>query len=234
MSDRVHLFFDLDRTLWDFERNSMETLKGLFLEGELEARGAGPFDAFNAVYQRENAQCWEDYREGRMVKEVLRAERFRRALAGCGIEDEALAEHMGWKYVERSPHQQHLIPGTLEVLEALHLRGHGIHILTNGFSEVQHIKVDNTGIGHYVDHLLTSEELGHLKPARACFDAALERVGATAAQAWMIGDDHGADVVGAHEAGWRAVHYDADGDAREDSPAFARVGDLRELLAILP
>jgi putative hydrolase of the HAD superfamily len=234
MSEPAALFFDLDRTLWDFERNSLETLKGLFVDFALEDRGKGDFAAFNAIYQRENAQCWADYREGRMAKEVLRSERFKRALSGFGVEDDDLAASLGWKYVERGPHQRHLLPGTLEVLEALKTRGHEIHILTNGFSEIQHIKVENTGIAPWVDMLLTSEELGHLKPAKACFEGALLATGAHRERAWMIGDDHGADVVGAHEAGWKAVHFDPEGTHEGDSPAAARVGHLRELLAVLP
>lgn len=227
------LFFDLDRTLWDFERNSLETLKGLYADCGLEGRGEGSFEAFNSVYQKENEQCWAEYRAGRMQKEVLRSERFKRALSGFGVEDLELAEHMGWQYVERGPHQRHLLPGSLEVLRALRERGHDIHILTNGFSEVQHIKVENTGIAPWIDSLLTSEELGHLKPARACFDAALQATGTQGGEAWMIGDDHAADVVGAHEAGWRSVHFDPNGAHPRDSPATAQVSDLLELLAVL-
>ena len=234
MNQPAVLFFDLDRTLWDFERNSMETLKGLYADCGLEEKGEGGFEDFNEIYQRENAQCWADYREGRMPKEVLRSERFLRALRGYGIEDAQLAEHMGWQYVERGPHQRHLLPGTLEVLEALKSRGHDIHILTNGFSEVQHIKVENTGIAAHIDRLLTSEELGYLKPARACYDAALAVTGAKAVDCWMIGDDHAADIVGAHEAGWRAVHFDPIGEFPADSPAVAAVSHLRDLLAVLP
>lgn len=234
MSERTALFFDLDRTLWDFERNSLETLKGLFADFALAEKGGGDFDAFNAVYQKENAQCWADYRLGKMQKEVLRSERFKRALKGFGVDDLELAEKLGWQYVERGPHQRHLIPGSLEVLEALRNRGHEIHILTNGFSEVQHIKVKNTGISEWVDHLLTSEELGHLKPARACFDAALQWTGVRREQAWMIGDDHEADVIGAHNAGWKTVFYCPEDRTEPDSPASATVGTLQELLAVLP
>lgn len=234
MSDRTALFFDLDRTLWDFERNSLETLKGLFEDFNLADRGEGGFADFNAVYQMENAQCWADYRKGKMKKEVLRAERFKRALNGFGIDDPGLAEELGHQYVERGPHQRHLIPGSLEVLEALRSRGHEIHILTNGFSEVQHIKVENTGISKWIDHLLTSEELGHLKPARACFDAALKWTGVRREHAWMIGDDHEADVVGAHAAGWKTVFFDPDGGVEPHSPATHTVGALQDLLAVLP
>ena len=212
----------------------METLKGLFADFGLERKGSGDFQSFNRVYQRENAQCWADYRAGRMEKEVLRTERFKRALSGFGIEDASLAESMGMEYVNRGPHQRHLLPGTLEVLEALRGRGHDIHILTNGFSEIQHIKVENTGIAQWIDALLTSEQLGALKPARKCYEGALEATGALANQAWMIGDDHEADVVGAHEAGWKSVYFNPSGGEIDGSPAVATVSTLRELLAVLP
>ena len=77
---RTLLFFDLDRTLWDFERNSLETLKGLFHEADLLAEGVADFEAFNSVYQRENKACWDDYLAGRMTKPVLRTTRFQRCL----------------------------------------------------------------------------------------------------------------------------------------------------------
>ena len=119
MSDRTLLFFDLDRTLWDFERNSLETLKGLFAELDLAGRGVPDFDTFNGVYQRENAACWKAYQAGTMTKPILRGERFRRTLAVLGIEDSELAETMGSEYVARGPHQRHLLDGALEVLAEL-------------------------------------------------------------------------------------------------------------------
>ena len=117
MSDRILLFFDLDRTLWDFERNSLETLKGLFVEFDLEGMGVDGFDAFNAVYQRENGACWKAYQAGTMTKPVLRGERFRRTLAAIGIQDPTLAGTLGEEYVARGPHQRHLVEGALGRLE---------------------------------------------------------------------------------------------------------------------
>ena len=234
MSDRTLLFFDLDRTLWDFDRNSLETLKGLFAEFDLEGKGVDGFDAFNAVYQRENGACWKAYRAGTMTKPVLRGERFRRTLAALGIEDAILAGTLGEEYVARGPHQRHLVDGALDVLMALAGRGHELHILTNGFKEVQHIKVENSGIGAHIEAVWTSDELGHLKPALACYEGAIRGVGGRADQAWMIGDDHEADVVGAVAAGWKAVHFAPGGQTPSDSPAEASVRTLGELLAVLP
>jgi len=234
MSDRVLLFFDLDRTLWDFDRNSLETLKELFSELGLADRGIIDFDAFYQVYRRENAACWKAYQAGAMPKPFLRGERFRRTLDVLGIEDDALAETMGAEYVSRSPLQCHLMDGALDVLAELRSRGHSIHILTNGFKEVQHIKVENSGIGAHIDAVWTSDELGHLKPAQACFEGAILGAGGRPEQAWMIGDDHEADVVGAAAAGWKGVHYSPEGRTPEGSPAEASVRHLGELLAVLP
>ena len=228
------LFFDLDRTLWDFERNSLETLKGLFVDADLKAKGVADFDAFNTVYQRENKACWDLYLAGQMTKPVLRTTRFRRALEGVGVDCLHTAEFMGEEYVSRGPHQTHLMEGAIDVLKALRDRGHGLHILTNGFKEVQHIKVRNTGIGDHVDAVWTSDELGHLKPLPACFEGALRGAGGAVESAWMIGDDHEADVVGAHACGWKSVHFAPNGDTPADSPAVASVAHLRELLAVLP
>jgi putative hydrolase of the HAD superfamily len=233
MSVRSFLFFDLDRTLWDFERNSLETLQGLFLDFDLKQHGVRDFDAFNVIYQEENRKCWADYQCGVMTKAVLRGERFRRTLDILGL-DQALAEGLGEAYVARGPHQRHLLDGALEVLATLQARGYPLHILTNGFKEVQHIKVENSGIGRYIDAVWTSDELGSLKPARACFDGALKGVGATCDEAWMIGDDHEADVIGAHQSGWRAIHFAPDGETPKTSPAVASVRHLRDLLALLP
>ena len=228
------LFFDLDRTLWDFDRNSLETLKGLYRDFDLSSLGVEGFDAFNGVYQEENRKCWVDYQRGSMTKAVLRGERFRRTLDLLGIEDPKLVADLGGEYVARGPHQKFLLDGALEVLSALKERGHALHILTNGFKEVQHIKVKNSGIGEYIEAVWTSDEIGHLKPARACFDGALLGAGVRADEAWMIGDDHDADVVDAHEAGWKSIHFAPNGGTPESSPAEASVQHLRELLALLP
>ena len=234
MSEPTILFFDLDRTLWDFERNSLETLKSLYAELELTSRGVSGFEVFNRVYQQENAACWKSYQTGEMTKAVLRGERFRRTLAALDIEDNALAQKMGEEYVARGPHQCHLMDGALEVLAELKSRGYPLHILTNGFKEVQHIKVENSGIGAHIQAVWTSDEIGHLKPARACFDGAIVGAGGRPEQAWMIGDDHDADVLGAAAAGWKGIHFSPEGQTPEGSPAVASIKHLGELLALFP
>ena len=80
------LFFDLDRTLWDFDRNSREALEEIFLEiAQPNLPQYKTAAEFIPVYEAENEKCWKAYREGRITKEELRPLRFRKAVEGLGI-----------------------------------------------------------------------------------------------------------------------------------------------------
>lgn len=232
-SQPVDVFFDLDRTLWDFDRNSREALEEIFLEiaqpGLPEPRTV---DAFIPVYEAENEKCWKAYREGRLTKEQLRPLRFRNAMRGLGIAEfagmDALAEQMGTAYVERAPYRTALFEGAQEVCEILKNRGHRLFILTNGFEEVQHIKVNRSGLEPFFEGVFTSDALGYKKPHPECYRRGLELAGSTAECALMIGDDLECDVEGAMKAGWDAIHFDP--HRTRPVTSARRVDDLRTLL----
>jgi putative hydrolase of the HAD superfamily len=69
-----HIFFDLDRTIWDFDRNSGETIKELFFKYQLDRSIKDPED-FIKVYHKVNGQLWSLYRKGEMTKDILRTVR---------------------------------------------------------------------------------------------------------------------------------------------------------------
>ena len=87
-----HIFFDLDRTLWDFEKNAFETLVELFQLHELQSIGVSSLEDFINCYKMHNEALWALYREGKVTKEVLRSKRFRLALNEFGIQDDYLAK----------------------------------------------------------------------------------------------------------------------------------------------
>jgi len=216
MNDSVDtLFFDLDRTLWDFEKNSAQTLNELYHEFDLKGHGCATFERFIEVYQMENKKCWDAYLAGRLTQAVLRPARYTNTLRVLGIENEQLGATLGEQYVQRSPRQKHLLPGALDVLADLKGRGHRIIILTNGFDEVQRIKVNNSGIAPFVDRVLTSDELGFKKPDARCFAAAFDIAECAPNNTWMIGDDFQADIMGAAAVGMRQVYFDRYGDRDE-------------------
>lgn len=202
------LFFDLDHTLWDFEKNSREALSEGYHHLKLNSLGVGSIEEYIQEYERSNAWCWGEYRDGRMDKAELRGRRFSLALKKWKVEhDIELGESLGSHYVRTSPYKTHLVNGALDVVKMLFERGHKLVMLTNGFEEVQHIKVERCGLSPFFESVLTSDALGVKKPNAGIFKFALDLSNSSAANAVMIGDSLESDIIGARDAGWGQVYY---------------------------
>lgn len=202
-----HIFFDLDRTLWDFDRNSEFALRQILTEEKLLSN-IFDFEEFHQIYKQENARLWKEYVAGRLEKEVLRFKRFQEALIHFGIDDIALSKRMGEAYIEVSPRQTQLFPNVIETLEELNSIGFKLHIITNGFAEVQYIKLENCGLIQYFDVIVCSEVIGKNKPDPLIFRHALKEANAMNVNSLMIGDDYHADIHGALQSGLQAVLFD--------------------------
>ena len=227
------LFWDLDHTLWDFKTNSREALEEGYVEYDLGSLGVGPVEEYIESYEKANDWCWAEYREGRMVKEELRGKRFKLAMAPWGLgEDVELGEKLGLHYIERSPYKTNLIEGTHEVLSSLKNAGFKMVVLTNGFEEVQHIKVSQSHLGQYFEEIITSDSLGFKKPHPQAYALALERVGAKPQDVIMIGDNFEADVLGAKEAGLGQIYFNPEGTKYEEEIDH-EVKTLTEILDIV-
>ena len=116
MKNIKHIFFDLDHTLWDFEKNSHTTLLQLIKDFKLIEKGIDTADNFIKKYKIHNEELWELYREDKIKKEELRGKRFQLALAEYDIDDSELAEQFGLAYIQQSPIKTALFPYTHEVL----------------------------------------------------------------------------------------------------------------------
>jgi|TARA_B110000116_G_scaffold272152_1_gene295449 putative hydrolase of the HAD superfamily len=226
------IFFDLDHTLWDFKKNSREALSEGYSELGLRNLGVGTLKEYITSYESANNWCWGEYREGRMEKEELRGRRFFMALAPWKIDAaEEIAKKLGAHYIATSPFKTHLIAGSLEVLDELSIRGHKMYILTNGFEEVQHHKVERSGLSSYFQMVLTSDALGYKKPNPKIFDLALEKTRSRAENTLIIGDSLEADVVGAREAGWGQIYFNPDSTPHLEKVEY-EIKTLAEILDI--
>ena len=114
-----HLFFDLDRTLWDFDKSSLEAFEEIFEKHRLAAKGIDNPEEFHKKYSVHNLKLWDLYREGILEKDILRWKRFYLTLLDYDIDDKALSEILGMDYVEISPRKVNLFPHVLETLEYL-------------------------------------------------------------------------------------------------------------------
>jgi len=226
-----HLFFDLDRTLWDFEANSKKALQILFRDLALNDR-IEHFNHFHHTYIRVNAELWKLYGKGKIKKEELRDSRFRRALEHHEIFDDHLATRLSTGYLDISPRQTLLFPNTLETLTDLRKQEYRMHIITNGFEEVQYIKLKESGLESFFDIVVCSETVGYNKPDQRVFQHAMERAGTNPTDSVMIGDDREADISGAMRAGMRAILFDPQGQYGK-TPGESKISNLNELPLLL-
>jgi len=231
MSKYEHVFFDLDRTLWDFERNSQEAIQDLYHEFELAHKSVPSFDEFFSIYRIKNHDLWALYRVGKVTKDELRQLRFHHALQHFRIDDEKMALEFNDRYVETCSIKPHLLPNALPVLEYLNEKYH-LHIITNGFKEAQFVKLKNSGIDQFFKEVVISELFGKAKPHKDIFTHAFDRSGAEAHQSIMIGDDFEADIVGAQQAGMDSV-YMADFPKKSAVKPTHHIKGLIELKGIL-
>ncbi len=227
-----HIFFDLDRTLWDFETNSKLALLELFNNHSIDARSGKPFDKFYKTYKSVNEFYWRQYRKGDLKKEVLRSIRFTRTLESLGIKDVQLGSVLGEEYIQISPYKTTLFPNTLETLNHLKNNGYKMHIITNGFKEVQYIKLDESGLAKYFDVIIISEEFGKNKPHPSIFNHAMERAGSEFESSLMIGDSIEADLLGARGVGMDQVFFNPN-SVSHDYTFTHEIKDLEELKAFL-
>ena len=227
-----HLFFDLDRTLWDFERNSEAALHELFHALELD-RDIPDFNEFHNIYKEKNAELWKLYGSGKLTKEELRSLRFEVTLSAFGLNDTSLAHELSTGYIELSPRQTQLHKGALETLERLKKEGYQMHIITNGFKEVQYIKLENSGLAPYFEVVVCSEEIGKNKPSPDIFNYSINKAGAKRHNSVMIGDDPEVDVVGAINAGLKGVLFDPENKYLTPETAY-KITQLSEIPELLP
>ena len=226
-----HIFFDLDRTLWDFDAAAEVAFERIYEQYNLKSLGIPSAHEFHEVYHPLNERLWELYREDKITKADLNRTRFLKPLEHYGIHDVELADHLSEDYVYWSPRIVRLVPGTMELLEYLKPKYH-LHLITNGFEEVQDTKLTLSGMKPYFETLTVSEEVGVKKPNPEIFQYALNKAHATAEESLMIGDEMDVDIDGARAAGIDTVLFNPRGEKIEGTRTF-EVRNLLEIKQIL-
>lgn len=228
-----HIIFDLDHTLWDFDRNAQRVLDTLY---QVHFADEKVFDelAFNRTYQKINKQLWQDYHAHRIDKATLRAERFALTFQELGVDPQLMpisSIELDRQFVEGTAKMDGVFPHCHRVLDALseHFR---LHIMTNGFVEVQQRKLASAKLDGYFDHLFISETIGANKPAPEIFQHAMNVLGAEFDQCLMVGDNLEADVGGAQGVGMDQVWFNPAQEQIKHNATY-EVHCLSELPSIL-
>ncbi|WP_259068432.1 YjjG family noncanonical pyrimidine nucleotidase [Mucilaginibacter sp. X4EP1] len=226
-----HIFFDLDHTIWDFDKNAEETLYELYDIYRLNEIGLPSPTVFIETYTRNNHQLWAEYHTGKITKTELRETRFRRTFLELGLRPDVIPLQFEDDYVKLCPTKTNLFPHAHETLQYLQSK-YTLHLISNGFKEASTLKIGNTNIGGYFEHVIISEVVGYNKPDKAIFEHALNLAGTTKNESLMIGDSLEADIYGALNFGMDAIYFNPFNVPKPDDVPL-QITHLKELTLLL-
>ena len=202
------LFFDLDHTLWDFERNSKLAFQKIFSELKINIS----LEHFIKNYRPINLSMWKKYRKNIISQRELRYVRLKKTFESLNktIEPKIIND-ISKLYIDYLSSYPHLFPGTINVLNELSDR-YNLHIITNGFKNIQYKKLESSGIVKFFKNVFTSEDFGYKKPHPLIFKKALEITDTSPSCAIMIGDNLEVDILGSMQQGMQAIHFNSNKD----------------------
>ena len=229
MKEVNNLFFDLDHTLWDFDKNSDLTFFKILKKNNLNIDVSKFLNSYHPI----NRKYWELYRENKVSKADLRYYRLSDTFKKLNYDiNDNLINQLAIDYIEHLSDFNHLIPDTLIVLNSLK-SNYRMHIITNGFKEVQKRKLEKSKLIQYFDSVTISEDVGVKKPHKLIFDHALTSANANVENSVMIGDNFNADILGALGVGMKAIYYDFHKTNEQERENLIIIKNLKELIKIL-
>jgi YjjG family noncanonical pyrimidine nucleotidase len=223
----THIFFDLDHTLWDFDKNSELAFERIFNAQHPTINTK----EFIAIYSPINHACWKLYQVDKITHNELRYKRLRNSFTALNYEiSDSEIDQIAIDYIEFLPESNILFDGAKDVLDYL-TEKYQLHVITNGFAEVQYKKIHNSGISNYFSSITNSEMAGVKKPHPKIYEYALDLAKATKENAVMIGDCLDADIKGAIDFGISAIFFNPE---KKDVPLTVQsISHLLELKKIL-
>lgn len=197
------VFFDLDHTLWDFDKNSKIAFENIFARNHSEVA----IDSFIEHYIPINQACWKLYQYDKITHQQLRYDRLKLSFDAINYEiSDAEIDLISEEYIDSLAENNHLFDGAFEILDYL-IGKYKLHVITNGYAPVQVKKITNANLNPYFSTITNSEMAGVKKPNPIIFEYALDLAKAQKETSIMIGDSIEADVLGALDAGIDAIHF---------------------------
>ena len=224
-----NIFFDLDHTLWDFDKNSDLTFFKILQKNNIKI----DVNKFLFEYHPINRKYWDMYRENMVSKSDLRFFRLSDTFNKLNYKvDDDIINKLAIDYIEHLSDFNNLIPDTFLVLEELKLK-YNMHIITNGFKEVQRRKLEKSKLIHYFKTVTISEDVGVKKPDKLIFEYAIFSAKAKIENSIMIGDNYHADILGASALGMRAIYFNFHKTDEQRRENVIVIENLKEILKIL-
>lgn len=206
------ILLDFDDTLYDTHGNAQIALEIMYNEFGLDKHFPS-FEDFSIPYWNTNVELWSLYAQGKITRDYLILERFRRPLTlGKGLDvTTELCLSIGERFLDCCTEQTGVIDGAYHLLDYLKSKDYPIYMASNGFSEVQSRKLSRVGMTGYFDGIILSEAAGVNKPSPKFFKYALGIAGLEAADVIMIGDNYNTDIMGAMLSGIDQIYFNPEG-----------------------
>ncbi|MDH6356029.1 putative hydrolase of the HAD superfamily [Dysgonomonas sp. PH5-45] len=224
------LFFDLDDTLWDTATNSKDAMMEVFLQFGLN-QFYSSFNEFYAIYSKHNSNLWSLYNNAKITKKELKDKRFE-ILMPLNAFNKTEIDTIADTFMHTVSLKKKLVHGAIDILGRLKEK-YDLHILSNGFTEIQHIKMENSGLSPYFGEVILSDKVGVNKPDRKIFEYALQKTNSTKDTTLMIGDAFHSDIVGAYNSGIDQVWFNPQQIQPEGFEPTYQITRLEELFGIL-
>ncbi|MGA9637940.1 YjjG family noncanonical pyrimidine nucleotidase [Flavobacterium sp.] len=217
------VFFDLDHTLWDFDKNSALAFGCIFDESHPSIAIGNFIEAYIPI----NQSCWKLFQYNKITHEELRYNRLKHSFDALGYSiSDVEINRISDQYIDILPENNHLFDGAFEILDYLKSK-YKLHIITNGFAEVQYKKMNNAKLTPYFTTITNSEMAGVKKPNPMIFEYALDLAKANKESSIMIGDSLDADVQGALDVGLDAILFN-----ENKSDTFTNIKQINHLLEL--
>jgi putative hydrolase of the HAD superfamily len=207
------ILFDLDDTLIRAYAQPEEAWTRLLhvFAAHLDAQDAAAIDRIRVAVMDEARAFWSERAEAAKWRlDIPGARRLsvRRGLAKLGRPDDALADRIADAFTKMRRNEYRLYPDAHATVDALRGAGVKLALVTNGASDIQRAKIERFELGHRFDHIQIEGEFGQGKPELAVYRHTLERLGVTASDAWMVGDNYEWEVVAPQQLGMCGIWYD--------------------------
>ncbi|WP_241504047.1 pyrimidine 5'-nucleotidase [Pelagibaculum spongiae] len=192
------ILFDADETLFHFD--AFKGMKLMFSRLDINF-SQQDFQQYQAV----NKPLWVDYQNGDITAHQLQTIRFQAWADKLEISTDRLNE----LFLNAMADTCQPLEGVPEMLQQLFGKVK-MGIITNGFTQLQQIRLQRTELEKYFDLLVISEQVGFAKPDSKIFQYAWDKMGQPEkSQVLMVGDNSSSDILGANRFGFDSCWYNA-------------------------
>ena len=231
------ILFDLDDTLISAHLHPIEAWTRALSSMDPRPDDLDPGGAAETI-QRSARWFWSDaarHKEGRM--DILNARRriVSHAFDALGrSQDLDLIDRIAVRFTEQRTRDTKLFPDAVTTLEGLRDRGVRLALITNGNAEEQRMKVERFDLARHFEHVQIEGEVGFGKPEERAYAHALDALGTSVDDTWIIGDNLEWEVVVPQRLGFYSIWRDPvgrglpDGTSARPDRIVTRLAELLE------